>query len=415
MMRRLKSHISVLWITLLFAFSSGSPLSAQVQDITQDGESVRIPFQTHQDFIIIRATIFGNLELNLIFDTGAQHTILFNRIYTDIFGVEYDRRIPIYGADLSRELHALIAHNIPVKAAPSKPKNMSILVLEEDHSVLDQLLGKSVHGLLGASFFADYIVEINYRRNYIKLHHRSSFKQPGSNYHSFPIEVINNKPYVKGNVRLNGNDRTPLRFLLDTGAGLPLLLHSNTHPDLEIPENAISGQLGAGLGGYLKGYLSRVPGLELWDHQFGDIVTNFQDIDTMAIDFRDLNREGIIGNQLLNRFHLYINYTDEVIHLRPERNFDEPFRYNKSGISVIAAGPELNRFYIANVAEKSPAWEAGLRRGDRIVAFQRWPSSFMSLRFITNRLERQEGNRIRVRVEREEDRQTHTFRLRELF
>ena len=414
-MRKIENILKTLLIAGFFVLAGNLTLTAQVQDITRDGKSVRIPFETFQDFIIVRVQLFGNIELNLIFDTGAQHTVLFHRIYTDIMGVEYDRRIPIYGADLTRELHALIAHNIPIKAKPALNKNMSILVLEEDQSVIDQMIGKPVHGLLGSSFFNDYVLEINYRGRYLELHRISEFETPGEDYRAFPIEVIDGKPYVSAVVHLDDKSKTELRFLLDTGAGLPLLLHSNTHDKLQVPEKAISGQLGAGLGGYLQGFLSRIPGLELWDNHFANIVVSYQDIDTLLRDFKNLNRQGIIGNQILSRFHIYIHYPEGRIYLKPNRDIDEPFRYDMSGLSIIAAGPQLDRYYISHVVEDSPAFEAGLRRGDRIVAFQRWPIDFHSLQSMSNRLKKKEGKRIRIRIERNEERETFTFRLRELF
>lgn len=401
-------------LPLMILTFSGN-IQGQVQDITEDGKSVKIPFQKYNDFIIVEAVLFGNLRLNLIFDTGAEHTLLFNRIYTDLMGVEYDRRIPVYGADLSRELHALIARNVRIRVGPSKTKQLSILVLEDDYSVIDQLIGVPVHGLLGSSFFGDHVVEINYRRKYIELHRVFEFEHPGENFRTFEIEVLNGKPYVRGTILTAEGVRRELDLLLDTGADLPLLLHANMDTVLNIPETAISGKLGAGLGGYLEGFLGRSPGFELWGHSFDNIVTSYQDLDSLMRDFRDLNRQGIVGNQMLSRFHFFINYPGRTVYIRPERGVDVPFEYDKSGLFLIAAGPALNRYYISHIVKGSPADEAGLKRGDRIVAFQRWPVDFHNLRTMNRRLMSREGKNIRIRVEREDERKTFSFRLRELF
>lgn len=389
--------------------------AGQVHDLTTDGESVRIPFESYSDFIIVKGRLFENFEMNFIFDTGAENTLLFHRIYTDIIGVEYDRKIPIYGADVSRKLFALIARHIQLKVPPANTMSMSVLVLEDDYSNIDQMLGIPVHGILGASYFRDYVVEINYRKQYIELHRINHFVPPESDFSKFKINVLNGKPYTSAVVTLVDGSQKKLNFLIDSGAGLPLLIHSNTDPDLTIPDNALNGQLGAGLGGYLHGYIGRLPNLDIWDHNFANVLSSFQDLDSFARDFKELNRQGIIGNQLLSRFHLYINYPTSEIYLKPGKDIREPFEFDKSGLSIVAAGLNLNEYYISHVMENSPAGEAGLRRGDRIVGFQRIPIAFFRLATLNGKLMKREGKKIRIRVERDEERKTFTFRLRELF
>jgi len=388
---------------------------SQIQDITRDGVSVRIPFSQYGDFIIVRGRFFGTVDLNFIFDTGAENTILFEKLLTDLMGVEYDRRIPLYGSDLSEELFALIVRNIHLELPPAKRKNMSILVLEEDYTSIRQFLGVEIHGILGASYFGEYIVEINYRRQYIELHRSEAFKGPGRNFDTYPVGMINRKPYIRANYITPTNDTLYLDFLMDTGAALPLLVHTNTHDQLSVPENVIVGNLGSGLGGYLVGYVGRSKNFELWGQQFPDILTSYQDLDSLIRDFQFLNRQGIIGNKLLSRFHLFINYPKEEVYVRPYRRVDRPFRFDRSGLNTIASGPRLNTFYIIHVVENSPADDVGLRRGDRILSFQRRPVSWLNLARINRTLSRKEGKNIRIRIERDEEVKLFTFQLRELF
>lgn len=63
-----------------------------------------IPFRYIHNFIIVEARIYGIIPLQFIFDTGAEHIILFKREYTDLLQVPYDRRIPVLGSDMSREI-----------------------------------------------------------------------------------------------------------------------------------------------------------------------------------------------------------------------------------------------------------------------------------------------------------------------
>ncbi len=52
--------------------------------------------------------------LNFIFDTGAEHTLLLKKEYSDILQSKYDRRIKLIGADQSEEMYALITRGVPM-------------------------------------------------------------------------------------------------------------------------------------------------------------------------------------------------------------------------------------------------------------------------------------------------------------
>jgi hypothetical protein len=45
---------------------------------------------------------------------------------------------------------------------------------------------------------------------------------------------------------------------LDTGAGLPLLLYTDTNEAINIPPKVIRSNIAMGLGGYIEGYLGRI-------------------------------------------------------------------------------------------------------------------------------------------------------------
>ncbi len=404
-----------LFLTLILLGMLPIDKSAQIQDLTEDGVSAFIPFEKHGDFLVVRGKMFGVVNLNLIFDTGAENVILFDRIYTDIFETEYDRRIPVFGADLSVELFGLVARNIDLQVGSTQPRTLDILVLEENYSNIDQILGIEIHGIVGAAFFSDYVVEINNRGRYIALHRLENFSYRESRFETHPITIINRKPYLDVGLVMPGKDSLELRFLLDTGAGLPLLIHINTHPALELPDGVVTGRLGVGLGGYLRGYLGRLDNFELWNRRFDGVITNYQDLDTLVFKVDHLHRQGIIGNQLLSRFHIYINYPRSELYIRPYRRYDRPFKFDRSGLTIIATGANLRQYYILDVLKGSPAHEAGLKRGDRLLTFQRLPAHWFHLNTIKRKLKKREGKNIRMKIERAGEEEIFSFKLEELF
>ena len=91
----------------------------------------------------------------------------------------------------------------------------------------------------------------------------------------------------------------------------------------------------------------------------------------------------------------------EVLYIsKPKRKYNRKFKYDKSGLTIYAFGPQLNQYYVKSVVKDSPAWQAGIRKGDMIKRFGPWPANFYSLGGITKRLQRKDGKKIKLKMER---------------
>jgi len=203
---------------------------------------------------------------------------------------------------------------------------------------------------------------------------------------------------------------------MDTGSGIPLLIYANTHPNLSIPEKTIIGQLGKGLGGYLLGYMGRIKQLELpTDLQFNNVLASFQRLDSTSQAFTINNhRNGILGNQVLRRFEVIIDYPDSMLYLKPTRTYKQKFNYDRSGMLIYAIGHNLKDFYVNTIIPGSPAEEAGIREGDLILKIRGLPASLFDLASINRMLMKRTGKKIKVTIERNGVRMEKSFRLRDL-
>ncbi|MEJ7683972.1 MAG: PDZ domain-containing protein [Segetibacter sp.] len=74
---------------------------------------------------------------------------------------------------------------------------------------------------------------------------------------------------------------------------------------------------------------------------------------------------GLIGNDLLRRFNLIINYGEKEIHMKPNTHFKESFDYSYTGLGVYLVNGQVT---IEDVLKDSPGEKAGLMPGDVIVA-----------------------------------------------
>jgi predicted metalloprotease with PDZ domain len=74
---------------------------------------------------------------------------------------------------------------------------------------------------------------------------------------------------------------------------------------------------------------------------------------------------GLIGNDILRRFNVILNYDRRDIYLVPNSHFNEPFDYSYTGIELYYIDGKI---LIGDVAKDSPAEKAGLQEGDMVVA-----------------------------------------------
>lgn len=366
-------------------------------DVLGGKKKAVMPFKYIHHFIIVEAKLDGILPLQFIFDTGAEHVILFKKEYTDLLEVKYDRRIPVLGSDLSREIFALIARNSLIEVDGLAAKTHDLLVLEEDFFDLDEMIGTPVAGLLGGGFFKNLIIHIDYKRHQIVLYDPAYFQTP-DDYQILPIHIKTNKPYIHTQVNLNDGTQVALELLIDTGAGVPLLLHNNSNQALHLPEQYIVGKLGVGLGGYLEGYIGRISNLSLGSLMFPGVLTSFQHVDQAWLDDEDKFRNGILGNELLSRLDIYFDYTQERIMFKPYTSKQKPFHMDRSGLVLFAFGPFFNQFAIRDILPNSPAAEADLRINDVLLKIQGIETRYFNLDGINRILQKKPGKRINFEI-----------------
>ena len=108
--------------------------------------------------------------------------------------------------------------------------------------------------------------------------------------------------------------------------------------------------------------------MTLGRYQLHDVVCAFPDYSNVAAKVYSVSRNGSLGNSVLKRFNVVFDYQREVMYLKPNYLFKEPFEHDMSGIEITAVGPAFERVIIARVEAGSAAEQAGLKEGDRILS-----------------------------------------------
>ncbi len=121
-----------------------------------------------------------------------------------------------------------------------------------------------------------------------------------------------------------------------------------------------------------------------------------------------------MGNVILQRFNIIIDYVREEVYLKPNKYFTEAFKFDRSGMSVIVTGEQLNKYIVLNVIKDSPAGEVDIRKGDEIRVLNGVPANLRGLENILRFLRKKPGKRVRLLIKRGDERIQKEIRLRDL-
>ncbi|MEK6477650.1 aspartyl protease family protein [Catalinimonas sp. 4WD22] len=375
---------------------------------------VEIPFEMHSNLIVVPVRINdAEHELKFILDTGVRTAILTDDIYVEGVPSPNDRVIRLMGAGKEGQISAYVSNNISF-ALPEgvEAEGNAMLVLQEDYLQLDNHLGVRIHGILGYEIFSRFVVEVDYINQRVILHRPEHFK-PRRSYREFSMSIEDTKPYIT-DVKLRVNDTTyvPLKLMVDTGASHSLLLDTDSHPLITVPEKNLSGYLGRGLSGEIYGYLGRIDGLKLADYELEGIISSFPEDSSLVLPAQSQTKHhGNIGGSVLKRFRVVFDYANQKMYIKKNRLFRKEFEYNMSGMELIATGPLLTTLYISKITEDTPADRVGLKEGDMIISINGRRPPELDLGLFSALVNKRPGKRIRVKVLRNGKELKKKFRL----
>jgi predicted aspartyl protease len=381
-----------------------------------DKSELEVPFEYRNGFIVVQLVLQKLLPMRFIIDTGAENTILLKRNYAEALRLPYHKTIRLLGADMSREVNAFVSNGAYIQLINSPAVRHNIIILEDEYLTLEEYIGAKVDGILGAEFFRDMVMKIDYRRQLITLSAKGRYSQKQlSKYQTFDLDIIGRKPYIKCEAEVNPGDTTTLRMLIDTGAGLSVLFHHNTDSLLQYRGDIVKGSLGKGLGGDIEGFSGKIHRFSVGSFMFRNMISSFQLLDETTLGQEQLVRNGLIGNLLLSRFDIILDLVDRKMHLKAHKKYNEDFEFDKSGLTLFAFGPQLNQYYVRHIVEGSPAEEAGFQEGDVIVKMGCWPVRMLSLHQINHRLSGKVGRELSFTIRRDGFKMSKSIVLRDLF
>ncbi len=318
----------------------------------------QVPFTTFTGgVVVIRAQLAGYPDtLNFIMDTGSAGISLDSTtcIRLNIVPVLTDKLIMGIGG--IRKLRYVNNQSLLLGSIKVDSLNFHV----SDYDVLSSVYGDRIDGIIGFSFFSRYIVKIDYDSNQMYVYSKGNIKYPKGGFMLKPNLI--NLPVISSSVR--DIREVDTRFYFDTGAGLCLLLTSDFMRDSMIlnPDKKPLPTQAQGMGGKANMQLTTMKEFKLGPYRFHNVPTHLFDDDYNVTSYPYL--AGLIGNDILRRFNLILNYEKRIFYLMPNSHFRDQFDYSYTGLGLYWVEGEIR---VGDVMKDSPGEKAGFKVDDVVI------------------------------------------------
>jgi hypothetical protein len=234
-----------------------------------------------------------------------------------------------------------------------------------DYELISQVYGLQVDGIIGYSLLSRYIVNVDYDKERINIYSKGRFSYPRGGLLLKPSLTL--IPIISAPLR-NGKAQTNNRYYFDTGAGMCLLLSNQFVKDSNLlssrkRQRKIIQTEAQGLGGKMEMHITTIQEFKIGNYNFRNVPVYLFDDKTNITAYPFLG--GMIGNDLLRRFNLFLNYPKKEIYLQPNSHYRDPFDYSYTGLIIYLIN---GRVEITDIIKNSPAEKAGFKKGDIILA-----------------------------------------------
>jgi hypothetical protein len=359
---------AITWVAILYAGAIRS--SAQPNKINRaafgnvefvTGQSaLNIPFEFEFNQIVLRVRVNNSAPLKFMFDTGAGISILSARRAAELKLKSVDS---VKATGVGGSLEGSLATGVSLSVPGVAVLNQRLALLPLDVPFCE---GKDIEGIIGYDFIREFVVEINYETRTLSLFGPPKYQYKGHG-EVLPL-IIKGTPRVHALIAVPGKPAIEGLFEIDTGSDGVLIINSPfvNRQKLVSALTAQVANIERGLGGESKRIDARLGYIQLGSFKINAPIVGLS-IDTVGSMAAEDN-DGPIGNEILRRFKVTIDYSRQHMMLERNSHLPEPFESDMSGIVIDAEGKDCRTFKIEEVTEKSPAAQAGILKGDEIVA-----------------------------------------------
>ena len=265
-----------------------------------------VGYEPFAGLILVTVSIGDSPPLDFLLDSGATQSSITDPFLARALSLEVKEAGLARGVG-SGAKRVLVAEDICIRIDGIEVLRAP-LVVHDIGTRLAELTGREIHGFLGADLFERFVVEIDPVGRRLLFHNPQTFDYRGGGY-DVPLEVVDRRPVVQGTVVIKeGGREVPVRLVADTGSSRWLTLITRSHRRLKPPADQT---LGASVG--VVGEAIAVVEASTRRLQLGSIVaegveTAWMEAFRVPAVRKIENLNGILGNQLLDRFRVFFDY-----------------------------------------------------------------------------------------------------------
>jgi aspartyl protease/PDZ domain-containing protein len=366
-------------------------------------KGLRIPFELVGNIICLKVRVNGSEPLSFVLDTGASATIL-DSDQADRLGLQPEK-YPLTIAGAPADIRRVRGVSLSLPGLDLVDQTPAVFHLDTNQLIHS---GRHLDGLLGYSFFSQFVVEIDYVARVITLYDPKTFQYTGPG-DIIPI-TVSRVPFVNVKITTSGTDTTERLVMIDSGSHSSLNYVAEQFPPGTIEQDVLD--MTDQVTKSVQATFGRAESLQLGRFTVNNPVVGLTH--SFAIPGLSSSMNGLIGGGILRRFKVTFDYSQNRMILEPNKHFGDPLEFDMSGAFLISDLPKSNGFKVFSVMPKTPASEAGLREGDVIVAINAEPAEKFDLAKLQYDLFVQTGRTYRLTVRRQDERVQVRIKLRKL-
>lgn len=369
---------------------------------TAGAHSTTIPFTLEANHVIIAIAVDGK-PTHALFDTGSGNAI--DARFAKSLKLKERAAGNVAGAGEGTVAAArTFVRSLQFGDITMPDQNFSVIPLPPSITSGNEV---RIDALVGREILHRYVTRIDYDARTITFTPVDAFEYAGDGT-AVPLQRGTGAAVVRGSI-----DGLEGSFQIDTGSAASLILTTpfvDAH-DLRKLDHPIGNMVvGRGIGGYTRADVA------LGKHfSVGDIT-----LDDVALELSTDSRgafashwiDGNIGNDVLQRVTLTLDEPHHVVYLERNKRTDIPTPPNRAGL--YAQNDDRNFFDVVGVLTGGPAYDAGLRAGDHIVAIDGTPALHVTANAFWNLMRGPPGEIHTFTVDRDGSTSTLSVTLRNI-
>ncbi len=388
-------------MTVLFFLLNVQASNAQPEDafsLPEGKKRVRLPLIKSGSLIILQTYLNKKGPFNFVLDSGVDLMLITDASLKDSLNLDYIRRIEIGGLGEQKELVAFVTPGIHVKIGKIEAKRLGAVILQDQQTNLSAYAGMPIHGLIGFDFFNSFTVKTSIQYGYMICSDKRYELSKKRNIR-IPVSLEKRRPYCSVNILTHEGKTYLLKLLIDSGGEHTLALETWENNSFPLPDSTISGYLGMGLEGRIRGYFGRIKELKIQQLSIRNLLTSFPVFEDVGEKVsRSVARNGSLGSQFLQYYDVVYDYKRGYIALSPYFKELPEIEYNMSDIEIVATGEQYNQYKISKITGSRS--DEDLQEGDILFSLDSKSASVLRLDEIYQILRSGNGKRIPITVKR---------------